>query len=151
MILKAAKINSPVGWRIGEIIVGLITLVLITVSLTASPAANAEFYVRKDDLGRSHISNLPPRSFANNGKIRRAYDPNSIVYQHARMREALAEQSAALVHARDEERLNSIDRGYLPSAPPPRRAPREGTMNLNELIELEKRGGRWQGTEEDQH
>ena len=127
---------------------GLITLVLMTVSLTASLDASAEFFVTKDDQGRRHISNLPPHSFANNGKIRSTYDPNSIVYQHAKMREELAEQSAALVHARDQDRLGINNPQFLPSAPSPRRAPREGTMNLDELIELEKRGGRWQETEE---
>ncbi len=149
MISKVATISSPVEWRIGETIVGLITLVLMTLSLTASLDASAEFFVTKDDQGRRHISNLPPNGFANNGKIRPTYDPNSIVYQHAKMREELAEQSAALVHARDQERLGINNPQYLPSAPPPARAPREGTMNLDELIELEKRGGRWQETEED--
>ena len=64
------------------------------------------------------------------------------------MREELAEQSPALVHARDQDRLGINNPQFLPSAPSPRRAPREGTMNLDELIELEKRGGRWQETEE---
>jgi hypothetical protein len=150
MISKMTIKISSTRWCKAESILCATVLALITIGITVSPNASAEFYVRTDDLGRRHISNLPPRSFANNGGIRRAYDPSSIVYQHARMLEALAEQSDALEHAVEHEALGSKYPKFALPGPPIRRAPREGMMNLDELIELEKRGGHWQGAAEEQ-
>ena len=112
-------------------------LVLATVWLAHSPITSAEFYPRNDHLGRKHLSNLPPRSFDRNGEIRRAYDPNSIVYQHQRMLEALAAQSAVIAQAREQEARETENRAAALEAlhaPPVRRPPREGNMNLDELI-----------------
>ncbi len=130
----------------------LAAIVVVTVWLLYSPVSSAEFYARRDHLGRTHLSNLPPRSFDHNGEIRRAYDPNSIVYQHAKMLEALADQSAEIAQAQEQEAREIENKAAVLGAlkaPPARGLPREGNMNLDELIALEKRGGRWQpGIEE---
>ena len=113
----------------------------------STPTVQADFYTRVDRDGTRHISNVPPNGFDNNGDIRRAYDPNSIVYQHRNMLDALAAQGEEI--ARKAE--NSRARSALPESvvrPPVLvgRGPREGVMNLDELIELEKRGGRYERT-----
>ena len=123
-------------------------LAIATVWLTYNSVAFAEFYPRNDHLGRKHLSNLPPHSFGHNGEIRPAYDPNSIVYQHAKMREALAEQSAAIVQAQEQEARETEPSATALEAPTVRHLLKEGNMNLDELIALEKRGGQWQADDE---
>jgi hypothetical protein len=126
----------------------LCALVIATATLLHSPYAVAEFYARQDHLGRKHLSNLPPSGFNRNGEIRQAYNPNSIVYQHAKMLEALAVENATITEASELEAREADNRRISLQArqsPTARRGPREGNMNLEELIALDKRGGRWQG------
>lgn len=139
---RVRVVRGHVGW--------LSVLILATAGVVHSPITAAEFYVRNDHLGRKHVSNLSPHGFTRNGEIRSAYDPNSIVYQHAKMLETLAAESAALAQAREQQAHDSDNKIIALQPRPTRRAPREGAMNLDELIDLEKRGGRWQGEVEGQ-
>lgn len=122
--------------------------VIVAVGSISCPDACAEFYVWRDAMGHKRISNLPPQGFASNGDLRSAHDPNSIVYQHARMLEILNSQREAI--ARERERGGSDIDELAGRAPAVRNMPREGIMNLDELIALEKRGGRWEGAPPDQ-
>lgn len=122
-----------------------VALIIIT-GCTLVHDAVAEFYVWNDDQGRKHVSNIPARGFAGVGNIRSAYDPNSIVYQHARMLDTLAEQSAAIAHKREAERRRTELERREGQTGVNRHTPREGIMSLDELIALEKRGGRWRSS-----
>jgi len=145
-----ANKNSTRVWAACELILWLGTVVIVTACVVRSPNASAEFYSRNDHLGRRHISNLPPHGFARNGEIRRSYDPNSIVYQHAQMLEALAAQSAAIAQSVEQDQYAYKTEITARRSPRIRRVPREGSMNLDDLIALEKRGGRWQSEVDDQ-
>lgn len=121
-------------------------LVLGLMVFTGGEAA-AEFHVWRDAAGHKHVSTVPARGYRAERTLRPAYDPNSIVYQHPRMRERLQVLAAQLdEQAALAQRETGADQPT--SAPPVRRAPREGVMNLDELIALEKRGGRWVGEDE---
>jgi hypothetical protein len=106
-------------------------------------AAQAEFHVWYDAAGDKHVSTIPRQGFSPAGTIRPAYDPNSIVYQQRRMLDNLSLQADELARQRDAEiadAANSRERHAEVRAPG---ASREGTMNIEELIELAKLGGRF--------
>lgn len=118
------------------------TLLMLALMISAGGDAAAEFHVWRDAAGHKHVSTVPARGYRAERTLRPAYDPNSIVYQHRRMRERLQLLTARL----DEQAaLAEREEGADQPTPPVRRAPREGVMNLDELIALEKRGGRWVG------
>lgn len=121
-------------------------LVLAVCGLTCGNAV-AEFHVWRGANGHKHVSTVPVRGYRPDRTLRPGYDPNSIVYQHRRLRERLHLLDRQLEHeAAIAQREASAD--HSDQSPPVRRAPREGVMNLDELIALEKRGGRWIGAEE---
>ena len=122
---------------------------VIAVLCTLGSHAGAEFYVFYDDEGHKHVSSIPAHGFASNGDIKRAYDPNSIVYQYARMREILAEQGVEITHKREDEQPVAEFSRQTQQTPVVRHAPRDGIMNLDELIALEKRGGKHGGASAD--
>jgi len=118
-------------------------LVLGLLVVTCGEAA-AEFHVWRDAAGHKHVSSVPARGYRAERSLKPQYDPNSIVYQHRRMRERLQLLQAQLEQqAATAQREASAD--HPAPAPPVRGVPREGIMNLDELIALEKRGGRWHG------
>ncbi len=120
------------------------TLLMLSLMVLAGGEAAAEFHVWHDAAGHRHVSTVPARGYRTERTLRPGYDPNSIVYQHRRMRERLQLLAAQLdEQAALAQREAGADQPT--SAPPQRRAPREGVMNLDELIALEKRGGRWVG------
>ncbi len=92
--------------------------------------AVAEFHVWNGADGRKHVSSLPAHAFRPDGSIRPAHDPRSIVHQHARLRERLVREAEALARealaAGEERPAGRVDR----------------TLGLDDLIALEKRGGR---------
>lgn len=102
----------------------------------------AEFHVWRDAAGHKHVSTVPARGYRAERLLRPGYDPNSIVYQHRRLRERLRLLDAAL---EEQAMLAQREAGTAQAAhaTPLRAGPREGVMNLDQLIELEKRGGRW--------
>jgi hypothetical protein len=113
--------------------------------------ASAGFYKWFDDQGRKHVSNIPRRGIRADGSLRDAYDPNSIVYQHRELLSVLRQHAAAIEREREREQARELAeaRAAKHSAPTAARAsirraaPKEGFMNLDDLIRLEKRGGRW--------
>ena len=107
--------------------------------------APAEFYVWYDDEGHKHVSNVPAPGFTGDVDVRGAYDPRSIRYQHARMLDALADQRKEIALERDNGRRRSEIELPVMHNSTIGHAPREGIMDLDELIELEKRGGRLPG------
>lgn len=101
-----------------------------------------EFHVWFDGDGRKHISSIPRYGFTQDGDLRRAYNPNSLVAQHHAMREALSEQSAQI--AKRQAELARLENPPLDNSHQERvRAPKEGIMGLRDLIKLERRGGRY--------
>jgi hypothetical protein len=119
---------------------GLFVLFFCGLNQTAS----AEFYQWVDDNGRKHISNIPSRGVRADGTLREAYDPNSIVYQHTEMLSSLRREAVAMEQERERAAAQAAQRSVRLSDPRsiPPSAPAEGWMNLDELIQLEKRGGR---------
>lgn len=119
-------------------------LVTMLACVVASDAG-AEFHVWYDARGHKQVSTVPTQGFDRNGAIRSAYNPNSIVYQHTRMRRALAAQSYEITLRREQEAANALEIKHgARETREVRHAPREGIMNLDELIALDKRGGRYQ-------
>ena len=121
-------------------------VVAITVLGALGPEPAAEFYVFFDGEGRRHVSNIPAYGFTARGAIKSPYDPNSIVYQHGRLREDLTRQAEDIALRREREQISAELPPEIQQTQVLRRAPREGIMNLDELIELEKRGGRHEGS-----
>lgn len=115
--------------------------VILTVGCALAGDVGAEFYSWHDDQGRKHVSNIPAHGFTGDGDIAGAYDPNSIVYQYARMLDTLAAQGSAIADVRERKRRGSEITRRGRQTPVVGHAPREGMMNLDELIALEKRGG----------
>jgi len=118
------------------------TALIFIVGCLAGTDARAEFYVWYDDEGHKHISNVPAQGFTRSGDVRDAYDPNSIVYQHALMLDQLTQQGRKIAFDRDNERRGSEAELPVERKSVARAARRGRTMNLDELIALEKRGGR---------
>lgn len=113
-------------------------VMLVVFVLTGGEAA-AEFHVWRDRAGHKHVSTVPARGYRAERTLRPDYDPNSIVYQHRRLRERLQLLDAEL----NEQAAMAQHETSADHPSPARRVPREGSMNLDELIALEKRGGRW--------
>lgn len=114
--------------------------------------ANAGFYHWFDDQGRKHVSNIPRSGIRADGRLRADYDPNSIVYQHRGLLAALRQHAAAIERERERKRELAEPQATKPADPTVGRvsarrgAPKEGSMDLDDLIRLEKRGGRWTGS-----
>ena len=109
--------------------------------------ASAEFHVWRDTDGRKHVSTIPARGYRADRTLRPGYDPNSIVYQHRRMLAHLQALSADIEQQAAAAPQQLAADASAQAAPVVRRGPREGLMTLDELITLEKRGGRWFGDE----
>ncbi|MEM7467128.1 MAG: hypothetical protein AAF387_09605 [Pseudomonadota bacterium] len=118
-------------------------LIFIAACLLWPVLVNAgDMHVWTDGQGRKQVSTIPQHGFDANGDIRRSYDPNSIQYQHLMLRKSLREQAEALAAAEISDSEVSLD---LPAdSRPVVRAPREGIMGLRQLIQLERRGGRYE-------
>ena len=145
-VISAAPTHDHRTMRTPHLRGGFLVLGLL---VFACGEAAAEFHVWHDAAGHKHVSSVPARGYRAERTLRPGYNPNSIVYQHRRMRERLQLLAAEL----DEQAaLAEQEAGADPPilAPPVRRSPREGVMNLDELIALEKRGGRWVGDDEAQ-
>ena len=117
-----------------------IALILLAGFCLTGECVAADIHVWTDQEGHRNISTVPPQGFNRQGKLRRQYDPNSILFQHHEMQRALKAQALSL----QEE--NEI--GVEPIEPQAKalgtiRAPKEGIMGLRELIQLERRGGRY--------
>ena len=100
----------------------------------------ADIHVWTDDEGHRNISTIPPHGFDRQGKLRRQYDPNSIGFQHHEMQRALKAQATSL-----QQEKEIVVEAIEPQRETARaiRAPKEGIMGLGELIQLERRGGRY--------
>ena len=133
----------------------LVSGVIFTTFLATAAGGFAKedihFNVIKEDNGQRHISIIPESGYAKDGEILESYDPNSIVYQHARMLEDLRMEHIELTRRSNDDsatagktvmpRDNSSPQsssGNMISDP----APDTGKTDLEKLIELEKRGGR---------
>lgn len=114
---------------------------LYAVSAFYASFAQAEFHVWIEPSGRKHISSIPRTGFTANGMLAGRHNPNSIVFQQRKMIARLNEQAVAIA-ALEAEKARAAETIEQPSALR-RIAPREGTMNLDQLIDLEKRGGRY--------
>ena len=112
--------------------------------------ASAEFHVWHGPDGRKFVSTVPARGYRADRTLRPGYDPNSIVYQHQRMLDHLHSLAQQIEQAAEADRREAAAAAPTQAAQPARRGPREGVMNLDELIALEKRGGRWLGGKADQ-
>ena len=121
--------------------------VLFVITCLISLSTYADFYVWTNSHGQRQVSNVPHSGFTEAGRLKQAYDPNSIVYQHAQMLEAIAVQGEEIALQLDLG-SEALDRDTFAESiiRPVRAAPREGLMSLDELIELEKRGGRYYET-----
>ena len=120
-----------------------VAVVIAALSCFMSPPIVAEFYVWETADGRRMVSTIAPQGFSAPNAIRAEYDPGSIEFQHRRLTERLAAQAKRIERARaDSEQLTPHGSDREPGFPA-NRAPREGMMNLDELIELEKRAGRY--------
>lgn len=115
-------------------------IALSAVLLFGDMAFAAEIHVWTDRDGHRNVSNIPPHGFDKSGKLRRQYDPNSIQFQHFQMRRALEGQAERLALEASQENPST---GATPSEVSVVRAPKEGIMGLRELIQLERRGGRY--------
>ncbi len=142
-VIPAAPTHDHRTMRTPHLRGGFLVLGLL---VFACGEAAAEFHVWHDAAGHKHVSSVPARGYRAERRLKPQYDPNSIVYQHRRMRERLQLLDAELEHQAATAQGEAIADQPAPS-PPVRGAPREGVMNLDELIALEKRGGRWLGDE----
>ena len=109
------------------------------------PPLAAEFHVFTDPQGQRRISNIPPQGIGQNGEIRRGYDPRQLPAQQRRLVEQLRAEDARLERLERErtERDQTKDEAQRQATVNPA-APTEGFLDLQELIELERRGGRYQ-------
>lgn len=94
-----------------------------------------------DAAGQKRISTIARNGFDAFGELRDAYNPNSLIYQHREMRKILAQQAAQIVA---EQALTDETEALNPMPAHGVRVPKEGIMGLGDLIELERRGGRYQ-------
>ena len=119
------------------------TLLIVVASGLLSKGVSAQdFHIWIDGSGDRHISTIPRDGFTEQGRLRSAYDPNSLVAQHHAMRKALSEQSVAIAkQIAERQRLDNEPEAASPQTAA--RAPKEGIMGLRDLIKLERRGGRY--------
>ena len=116
------------------------------VYLSCGEVCAAGFHVWIDESGRKQVSTIPRNGFNQAGEVRRPYDPNSLTSQYHEMRRTLALQAAEITRQQiARERIENQSPTDLPSYLPPQAAtaPREGIMDLRDLIQLESRGGRY--------
>jgi hypothetical protein len=100
---------------------GLGCLVLLFLCMP-SFSAQADFYSWVGPDGRRQVSNVPLSGFTKEGGIRQAYDPRSIVYQHAKMLESIAAQSQEISRQINATRGRSDAPGVSGQLTAPRRA-----------------------------
>ncbi len=116
---------------------------LLVVLLTGPAAANAEFYAWTDRDQERHISNIPAQGFTADGQLKNSHNPQAIDFQYQHMLEALRNESEAIEQELQQENERKNE---LPAVSKKRvvrvGVPKEGMMNLRELIDLEKRSGR---------
>jgi hypothetical protein len=118
------------------------TALVLVIGCLGCADARAEFFVWYDDEGHKHVSNVAAQGFTGDGDVRGAYDPRSIVYQHARMLDKLTQQGREIAFERDNERRRSEVELPAERKSMVRAASGGRMLNLDELIALEKRGGR---------
>ena len=123
-----------------------------TILLAAVTSVHADesirFNVVKDDATERHISIIPGAGYTENGVLKHSHNPNSIVYQYARMLERLRRESREISAADEvmDTGSQALDpRMGTPAEENPERVfatDRERKTVLKELIELEKRSGK---------
>ena len=114
------------------------------------PAA-AEFQVFTDQNGNRHVSKISPAGLTRSGNLKPAYSPNSVVHQYPLMLERLRLQREELAREAMVARAAQAKKAERDSKPKPvarkrqgeDAGPKEGMLGLQGLIQLEKRGGRW--------
>jgi len=130
---------------------GVFCFAPVLLAIVAGPIpARAEFHVWVDAAGHRHVSNIPAWGFAADGSLRRGGNPNSFVFQHRLMLQSLEIRERELAELREAAERAETVANQIARAPVPHAGPREGVMNLDELIALEKRGGRWAAPSPDQ-
>ena len=84
-------------------------VITVTIAILISSAANVcandviRFDVVENNGGKRHISIIPKSGYDENGEIKDSYNPNSIVFQHARMvQELLKENREIMLNAEEE-------------------------------------------------
>lgn len=116
---------------------------LILAALTLSSGTQAEFYAWTDKDQERHVSNIPAAGFTEDGKLKNTYNPHAIDYQYRKMLQRLRKDSEAIEQEAMEESMSEIEWPVVTQKPAPKvAAPKEGMLNLRELIDLEKRSGR---------
>ena len=133
----------------------IVTLpMLVQADSTTDPASDLRFYII-DEGGKRHISMIPSAGYDQSGQIRARANPNSIMYQHNQLLEQLKQEQAELEWQAEQDALKAIEaeqklmeqqqenEAGLSSNPVGNVYLGRGSGPLLEqLIELEKRGGR---------
>ena len=114
---------------------------LIVLMLQGENLPAEDLHVWTDQEGHRNISTIPPEGFDKRGRLRKQYDPNSIQFQHHQMLRALEIQAKRLEleQGKESEPVMTVSDEITQ----PLRAPKQGIMGLRELIQLERRGGRY--------
>lgn len=107
------------------------------------------FDVFKDSSGKRHISIIPKQGYDQRGNIKEAYNPNSIVHQHAELVRKLKKENLEILlqPQEDEVEISGISDESSPESDTPATgnifySAADNKTVLEELIELEKRAGR---------
>ncbi len=124
--------------------------------ISAADTEDLHFHVVKKHGDSRHISMIPSRGYLANGKVRNNYDPNSVVYQQRILLKYLEEEQTELDRLADEAFRDKLQVQQDTDSFLERIIPRTNTdiirspgKNglLEDLIELEKRGGKVKATE----
>lgn len=134
---------------LSRLIRGTGTVVLLAAVTSVHAEESIRFNVVKDDATERHISIVPETGYTENGVLKNSHNPNSIVYQHARMLERLRRESREISAAEEIADADPAVIDPLAGTPVEEKKPdpvfsagRERKTVLEELIELEKRSGR---------
>ncbi len=126
-------------------ITGLVCLLLTN---TGNAQDKIRFDVIEGGAGKRHVTIIPAGGYDGQGRIKDSHNPNSIVYQHAQMirdlqresleinRQAEAEAVTAALQAQAEADQDSASPARLPMPGT------EGKTMIEQLVELDKRGGK---------
>ena len=131
------------------------TLVLLGLVVTSVDAANTDalhFHLVEKNGDKKHYSTIPSGAYRRDGSVSKRSNPNSVIYQQRQLVEQLRLEQAELDRlaeleyqeqlAKEEQDKNSlIQRFNTNSGTGIIRNPSSNNI-LEELIELEKRGGR---------